>query len=572
MSGILKIFFGTKVGNPWLVILCLLAGAFLEGLGVASLLPVLSLATKEPNSDPSPAQQFIEQSFNSIGLEPTIGPLLALFVVAVLLKCGILMLAMRHVGYTVAAVATGLREQLIANLLRVRWRYFTKQPLGRIANTMSLDATRAGQSYRRAALMLTDMIQGLVYALVALFVSWKLALVALILGAAITFSLNFLVRITRKAAKRQTKRTSELVADLTDAMGNIKPLKAMAKQSHFARLFQARIDELRRALQRLVISDAALTYLQEVLTALSIAIGFYFATTRLEVPVSQLVVIGYLLFQTVASVGRVQKNYQRAVLYESPYYAITGLIEQAKAAAESNPGTRNARFDRALKLVDVSFAHEAAPVLHAVSIEVPRDRMTVLTGPSGSGKTTIMDLIIGFHRPDSGQVLIDDVSLTEIDLMSWRAQVGYVPQELVLFHDTILANVTLGDPQLSEDDAREALIAAGAWSFVSALPDGLQSEVGEKGASLSGGQRQRISLARAIASKPKLLILDEVTSALDPATEAEICANIAKLAQKTTIVAITHRPIWTDIADRIYEIDAGHATLVKDEIQNNLSA
>ncbi|HMB77440.1 MAG TPA: ABC transporter transmembrane domain-containing protein, partial [Kiloniellaceae bacterium] len=360
MIGIMRIFFGAKVGNPWLILSCLVLAGFLEGLGVASLLPVLSLATNEPGKDPSPAQLFIERCFESFGLEPTIGPLLALFVAAVLLKCGILMLAMRYVGFAVAAVATGLREQLIAQLLRVRWRYFTKQPLGRIANTMSLDATRAGQSYRRAALMLTDIIQGLVYAVVALFVSWKLALVALALGAAITGSLNFLVLITRKAAKRQTKRTSELVADLTDAMGNIKPLKAMAKQAHFARLFQARIDELRKALKRLVISDAALTYLQEVLTALSIAVGFYFATTRLEVPVSQLLVIGYLLFQTVASVGRVQKNYQRAVLYESPYYAITGLIEQAKAAAEANPGTREARFEKSLKLEDVSFAHEAA--------------------------------------------------------------------------------------------------------------------------------------------------------------------------------------------------------------------
>ena len=564
MIGIMKIFFGAKVGNPWVIIAFLLLAGFLEGLGVASLLPLLSLAASEPNKIPSPAQQFIERCFEFVGLEPTIGPLLALFVAAVLLKCGILMLVMRHVGYAVAAVATSLREQLIAHLLRVRWGYFTKQPLGRIANTMSLDATRASQSYRRAALMLTDIIQGIVYTVVALFVSWKLALVALALGAAISASLNFLVRLTRKAAKQQTKRTSELITDLTDAMGNIKPLKAMAKQAHFARLFQARINELRQSLERLVISDAALTYLQEVLTTLCIAVGFYFASTRSEMPVSELLVIGYLLFKTIASIGRIQKNYQRAVLYESPYRAITGLIEQAKAAAEANPGTRRARFDKALKLEEVSFAHEAVPVLHDVSIEVPSGCVTVLTGPSGSGKTTIMDLIIGFHRPDQGRVLIDGVSLTEIDLTSWRSQVGYVPQELVLFHDSIMANVTLGDPQLSEADAREALIGADAWGFVSALPDGLQSEVGEKGAKLSGGQRQRIALARAIASKPKFLILDEVTSALDPTTEAEICANVAKLAKETTIIAITHRPIWTDIADRIYEIDAGRARLVKD--------
>ena len=564
MIGILKIFFSAKAGNPWIVLGCLLLAGIFEGLGIASLLPVLSLATSEPGGDPSPVQQAVGDSLAFIGIEPTIGPLLILFVIAILLKCLILMFAMRHVGYTVAAVATGLREQLIGQLLKVRWRYFTQQPLGRIANSVSLDATRAGKSYLMAASFLTYIIQATVYAVIALLVSWKLAIAALALGGVIAASLNFLVRITKKAARRQTQRTSELVADLTDAMGNIKPLKAMAKQASFERLFEAKIGQLRRALRRLVVSDYALRYSQELLIALCIAIGFYFATTRLDVPVSEMLVIGYLMYQTVSSVGRIQKQFQRAVLFESPYWAITKMIDQAKAAAEPNPGKRTANFSDRLRLEGVSFAHEEAPVLHDVSIELPAGRITVLTGPSGSGKTTITDLLIGFHQPDQGAVLLDDMPLTEVDLISWRSQVGYVPQELVLFHDSVLANVTLGDPRLSEDDARRALVAAGAWDFVSALPEGIHALVGEKGAKLSGGQRQRVSLARALASKPKLLILDEVTSALDPATEQDICNNIADLAGSITVVAITHREIWTNIADRIYEVKDGRVTLKHD--------
>jgi ATP-binding cassette subfamily C protein len=564
MIGILKIFFSVKAGNPWLVLGCLLLAGLFEGLGIASLLPVLSLATSEPGDDPSPVQQAVGDGFAIIGIEPTIGPLLFLFVAAILLKCLILMFAMRHVGYTVAAVATGLREQLIDQLLRVRWRYFTQQPLGRIANSVSLDASRAGKSYLMAASFLTCIIQTTVYAVIALLVSWKLAIAALALGAVIAASLNFLVRITKKAARRQTQRTSELVTDLTDAMGNIKPLKAMAKQASFERLFEAKIGQLRRALRRLVVSDYALRYSQELLIALCIAIGFYYAITRLDVPVSEMLVIGYLMYQTVSSVGRIQKQFQRAVLFESPYWAITKMIDQAKAAAEPNPGKHAANFSDRLRLEGVYFAHEEAPVLHDVSIELPAGRITVLTGPSGSGKTTITDLLIGFHQPDQGAVLLDDMPLTEVDLISWRSQVGYVPQELMLFHDSVLANVTLGDPRLSEDDARRALVAAGAWDFVSALPEGIHALVGEKGAKLSGGQRQRISLARALASKPKLLILDEVTSALDPATEQDICNNISGLAGGITIVAITHREIWTNIADRIYEVKDGRVTLKHD--------
>jgi ATP-binding cassette subfamily C protein len=132
--------------------------------------------------------------------------------------------------------------------------------------------------------------------------------------------------------------------------------------------------------------------------------------------------------------------------------------------------------------------------------------------------------------------------------------IGYVPQDLILLHDSVYANVTLGNPGLSEANVRTALETAGAWPFVEALPERLMTTVGQSGAKLSGGQRQRIALARALVSKPKLLILDEVTSALDPATEREICANIRNMADDTTVLAITHRPAFLEIADRIYRV------------------
>ena len=141
--------------------------------------------------------------------------------------------------------------------------------------------------------------------------------------------------------------------------------------------------------------------------------------------------------------------------------------------------------------------------------------------------------------------------------------VGYVPQELILLHDTILANVTLGAPQFGAEEARTALEAAGAWTFVASQPDGLMTRVGDKGTRLSGGQRQRIALARALIRKPKFLIVDEVTSALDPETERDICNNIGKLRGDLSVLAISHREAWTDMADRIYRLDERKIELVE---------
>jgi ATP-binding cassette subfamily C protein len=160
-------------------------------------------------------------------------------------------------------------------------------------------------------------------------------------------------------------------------------------------------------------------------------------------------------------------------------------------------------------------------------------------------------------------VAVDDVPLAEVRIDEWRARIGYVPQDLVLFHDTVRANVTLGDPRIGDAEVRRGLEASGAWDFVSAQPEGLDAIVGEKGARLSGGQRQRIALARAIAAAPALLILDEVTSALDPETEQDICERVAALAGEITVLAISHRNIWEELADQVYEIDHGSARLVR---------
>jgi ATP-binding cassette subfamily C protein len=170
-------------------------------------------------------------------------------------------------------------------------------------------------------------------------------------------------------------------------------------------------------------------------------------------------------------------------------------------------------------------------------------------------------MLIGLNEPDRGRVLIDGIPLQDIDLRSWRRLVGYVPQELVLFYDSIYANVSLGDPDVSEDRVREALEMAGAWDFVQAQPQGAETMVGQHGAKLSGGQRQRIAIARALITRPRLLILDEVTSALDPVTEIELCRRIRALAgDDMTILAITHRPALLDIADRVIKVEDGVIT------------
>jgi ATP-binding cassette subfamily C protein len=158
--------------------------------------------------------------------------------------------------------------------------------------------------------------------------------------------------------------------------------------------------------------------------------------------------------------------------------------------------------------------------------------------------------------PDRGDVLIDDLPLSKVDLRSWREQIGYVPQEMFLLHESVRTNVTLGE-DIGERDVESALRLAGAWDFVARLPEGIDTLVGERGSRLSGGQRQRISIARALVHQPKLLIMDEATSGLDSETESAIWESMRRLHRGLTILAISHQPQLASIADRVYRVEAG---------------
>jgi len=255
--------------------------------------------------------------------------------------------------------------------------------------------------------------------------------------------------------------------------------------------------------------------------------------------------------------GKAQRKHQETATCESAYWSIMEKINKAKQYKEPRGGEIKATFERSISIDRVDFGYGDKVILNNVSLEIPSRTFTSIVGPSGAGKTTLVDLITGLFHPTKGDVLIDGIPLSQIDLQSWRHMIGYVPQDTILLHESILTNVTLGDPALIAADAEYALRAAGAWDFVSEMPEGMLTIVGERGTKLSGGQRQRIAIARALVHRPQLLILDEATSALDPKTEASICQTLKELRGQLTILAISHQAALVEVADRVFQISGG---------------
>ena len=563
MQSILKIFFHAHDTRPVLVLVCLTLAGFAEALGIMTLLPAISQLTGGVQTNSSALNGYVSNFLLQLGITPDFANLVMIMTAFMVLKALLSFVALTYVGFQVAKVATSMRTILIENLMNARWAYFTGQRVGRIANAVSNDATRAGSAYMVAARFIAFGIQGLSYVVVAFFLSWKLAAIGIAIGLTIALTLGILIKLSRVTGARQTRRTSDLVTYLSDTLNNIKPLKAMARYDSFSLLFNTKINGLKRALRGQIMAQNGRYYGEEIITFISLGAALYAAKEIWQVPVAEIGVMGIICYQMVSITGKMQRFLQKAVELESAYWSVQELIEESGSQAEQRPGNKTPTLSREITFDNVTFSYEDLPVLSQLNLKIPAGEITVLRGPSGSGKTTIVDLAIGFYRAQSGEIRIDGAPLDTISIKQWRKMIGYVPQELTLFHDTIFANVTLGDTEYDDTHVKAALIKAGAWDFVSSLPEKMATVVGEHGAKISGGQRQRIALARALITNPRLLILDEVTSALDPETELEICNNIKSLVGEYTVLSITHRPVWSDIADNLYEVADGQVRLLQ---------
>jgi ATP-binding cassette, subfamily C, bacterial len=540
-------------------LVCLILAGLADGIGVSSVLPLMRLAMPSADvpSDGSAATALearVIGALHSVGLEPTAGTLFAMVFVGLVFKAVLLLIAYRQVGYAVARTATSLRLDLIRALLATRWEYYVHQPLGVVANSVSIEAQQAADAYLRSTMIGAAVVQSIVYVAVGCLVSWQMTLGAIAGGIVIGTALSRLIRTARKAGKRQVKLSRLLLTRLTDTLQAVKPLKAMAREPLIAPVLEAEVRGLNRAVQREVISTATLESLQEPLIVMLIAAGLYVAVAVMAMPLADVMILAFLCARVLGGMGRVQKEYQRMAIRESAFWSLHGLTERARAAVEVPSGGLAPALRSDIRFADVGFRYAEDWVLRDATLRVPAGSLTVITGPSGAGKTTVADLMIGLLQPTEGTVFIDGVPLPDLDTRRWRELIGYVPQETMMLHDTVSMNVTLGDHAVSPEAVAAALRAAGAWDFVSALPEGLNTIVGERGLRLSGGQRQRLALARALVRRPALLLLDEATTALDPATERSICDTLRGLAGSLTLVAICHHGHLVEIADHVYRV------------------
>ena len=534
------------------VLIAFLAAGIAEALSLSAILPLLSTAVGD--SADSDIGKFVVQLLNEVGLTPTIGTMLLIILLGLVLKNAMLLVANRQIGYTVAYIATALRLEYLEAIIASSWQFYLRQPVGSIANSIATEAKRAANGFEQAAAVLSLAIQVAVYITIAMFVSWQVALISLVVGIIFISAMYQIIRVTRKAGSKQTVLLKSLLTYLADVLGSVKALKAMARDKDADSVLRSQTKQLEKVARREVISKAGLTCAQEPLLAAFTTGGLYAVLVIWELPLPAVTAMVILFVRILSQLSKMQRRYQNLVADESAYWAIRGASEFARSAAEIKTGILHPTLKQGISAQHIKFNYGTKNIFQDLNIEIKINSLTTVIGESGAGKSTFIDLICGLAEPKSGDIFIDGMPLREINIREWRKLIGYVSQDTVLLHDTILNNILVGAPDLTEADAERALHQAGALEFVNSLPEGMHAIVGERGGLISGGQRQRVAIARALAHQPKLLLLDEPTSALDIQSEQTICGTLQTLSKTLTIIAVSHQPALANASDKVIKL------------------
>src|SRR5215472_16945888 len=347
-------------GRSVLTLVSLLVAGAADGLSLLFLLPLLNLITSDDarvaGNGASGLGHMLTETLWAIGIAPTVGALLIVILVCLLIKAVFSLLANLQVGYTVAHVATDLRLSLLRSLLDARWEFYVRQPVGSLTNAIGTEAMRASQAYVEGAKTLVVLIQAIVFAGVAFFVTWQGALLSLAGGGMVLYGLRRLVRTAHHAGMRQTQLLKSLLTRLADSLQSVKPLKAMAREELVGSLLRSDNKRLNRALRQDVISTEALSAAQDLAMGLIITSGLYVALIQWNLPFNAMLVMILVLARSLASLGKTQRLYQKMKSYESAFWSLQAVIEDASRARETSLEGTSPRLENSVRLNNVSFA------------------------------------------------------------------------------------------------------------------------------------------------------------------------------------------------------------------------
>lgn len=455
-----------------------------------------------------------------------------------------------------------LRNRLYDKMISLPLGYFTKQSRGD-AVTRAVNDTQEVEYTVLTSIQkfLTDPIALVCYLSFLFYIDYQLSLWAVLLMPVSFLIIGFLAHQLKRSSKTYRQRLGVLLAHVEETLSGLRVIYAFNAQDRAYRKFQQVNTHFHQNQKKVYRQSYLANPLSEFLGVTSVMVVLVIGGTLVLSERSSLspeLFITYIALFTqiitpVSNLSSAFADYRRgeaALDRIREFLNIEDKVEDALSASSVSS------FNDSIQFCDVSFAYSDAPVLQHIELTIRKGQTVAFVGQSGAGKTTFSDLLMRFYDPSSGVILLDGHPVKDFKVKDYRSLFALVSQDVMLFHDTIYNNITMGRASTMEEVEAAARIA-NIYDFVMSLPDGFQHVVGDRGVALSGGQRQRVSIARAVLRKSPILVLDEATSAMDTESERLVQQSIETLSKRCTVVVIAHRLSTIQGADRICVLDGG---------------
>ena len=545
------------------IFLLMTANSITVGIGILMIIPLLGLlgiaSSQAQGSVNGPLVEFIQNT----GIDFSLYDILAFYI-------GLICINQLITHYlTVRRMRLGLvfsesfKTRLFRAISKANWLFITASRSSDFMHLLSTDANRIESGTSSVLNVLVGILLLVVYVTLCMNLSIQLSLIAVIVGCIFLITFRPLNKRALTLGKELTTSRQSLYANINEFLSNLKLVKSHDVQGRHVETFEESVAVQKKSRIQFAAQSSLANAWFKIISALTISLFVVFAIKVVQLPLPQLFVLIVILSRILPQFSNLQQNYQRMLHMLPAYSTVVDAIAACESAAEeyyAGPAPEPVCLTGNIIVANVSFSYPASPehrVLKNIDLTIPANKITAIVGRSGAGKSTLADLIIGLMPPTEGEIWIDEKPLTGVLRKNWRNQVAYVPQETFLFHDTVRANICWGGKYIRDEELMDVLASVDAREFVEDLQDGLDTVVGDRGLRLSGGQRQRIALARALAHRPRLLLLDEASNSLDHETETYINNTIAGLKGVLTVVVIAHRISTIKHADQIVVLENG---------------
>tara|TARA_B100000579_G_scaffold26226_1_gene18457 strand:- start:3801 stop:5576 length:1776 start_codon:yes stop_codon:yes gene_type:complete len=541
-----------------IVLLLMVASAAIQSTAVFSFIPLVDILLNQDPINQSGITRFFGEIFNRYDLPVSVFSFGILFLVITFLKSIFLLFETYIRSKLIFKIIKDLTVDQFNAFLNTSWRFYSDKDFGLISNTMTKETEKVTIGFESIAALIAGALTILFYLGILFFLSVQLTVMVVILACLILVPISLISdKFVYYLRRKHTSASNFLQSSILNSLNAIKLIIGYNKRKETATLIVPAIETVASSSLKFTLIRFFFTLINEPLVIILALATILLGQGYLNIPVAELVVFLFVVNRTAVLASTLIANNNGFVAAIPSFEQIYALKNEAVSSQENQNPKIIQHFNKEVCISQLDFSYGEYQTLKNISLSIQKGKMTSIVGPSGSGKSTLIDILMGYYKTEGGSISIDETPFEKINLNSWRDLIGYIPQQPFLFNASIRDNILWANPKIKNEDIISACKLAHVHDFVMDMKDGYETIVGERGMKLSGGQAQRICLARAIASQPEILILDEATSSLDSNSESLIQESIESLKGDITIISVAHRLSTIVNSNHIYYLEEG---------------